>query len=125
MEFDISTRHGALSSETQQRIREKVAKLPRYLDRITAVHVTVDVADAAANEVEVRVSAEHAPDFVAREKAGSVSTALDGALHKLEQQLRKHKQKKTEHRATGLKDVDVEISSAAPDSESLEPESEG
>jgi putative sigma-54 modulation protein len=43
--------------------------------------------------VEILVSAEHKHDFVASDKAESLLAALDGAIHKLEQQLRKYKEK--------------------------------
>ena len=54
--------------------------------------------------VEVRISAEHTTDFVASESANELFVALDSVTHKLEQQLRKHKQKiQTGHRQQGRK----------------------
>ena len=37
MQTNISARHGHLSSSTQERITEKVEKLNRYFDRLTAI----------------------------------------------------------------------------------------
>lgn len=107
MELDISTRHGAVSAKTRARIEEKVSKLSRYHERITSVHVTVDVANPEESDVELRASVERASELVARAKAATVSAALDGALHKMEQQLRKLKQKRTEHRAPGIKNLEA------------------
>ena len=103
MQISISTRHGHLNQETQERIAEKVAKLPRIFERITAANVTVDLDHKDAAAVEINLSAELTHDFVATENCGSVMAAVDSAVHKLEQQLRKHKEKLKGHKVTGLK----------------------
>ncbi|MEO8271240.1 MAG: HPF/RaiA family ribosome-associated protein, partial [Aureliella sp.] len=51
------------------------------------------------------VSAEHSNDFVASAKATTVIAALDGAIQKVEQQLRKHKEKLTGHKSTAVKHI--------------------
>ena len=43
MQIKISARHGHLSDETQAKIKEKLEKLPRFYDRLTAIDVTVDL----------------------------------------------------------------------------------
>ena len=48
--------------------------------------------------VEINVSAEHAPDFVATTESSSVVAALDLTLDKVEQQIRKHKERVTDHK---------------------------
>ncbi|MCA9187189.1 MAG: ribosome-associated translation inhibitor RaiA [Pirellulaceae bacterium] len=102
MQIDISTRHGHLGAESQEKISAKLTKLSRYHERITAIVATVDLENSDSPSVEVRVSVERSPDFVAREQAAGLMAAVDGALHKLEQQLRRHKEKITDRRAPGL-----------------------
>jgi putative sigma-54 modulation protein len=53
--------------------------------------------------VEINVSAEHCPEFVSSDKAKTVVTAFDSAMHKMEQQLRKQKEKMTGHKVPGHK----------------------
>jgi hypothetical protein len=65
VQVNISARHGELSATTQEKISEKVRKLPKFFDRLTAIHVTVDLAHKEKPNVELRVTAEHAEDFVA------------------------------------------------------------
>ena len=65
--------------------------------------VTIDLEHDESPQVEMRVSAEHTSDFLAMEASGTVMAAVDGAIHKLEQQLRRHKEKLKAHRAIGLK----------------------
>lgn len=101
MQTNVSMRHGHLSQGTQDRITAKVSKLSRFYDRITAVNVTVDLKREDAPEVEIRVSAELASDFVATDSAPNVIGAVESTVQKLEQQLKKHKQKLTDHRVPG------------------------
>ena len=37
VQINISTRHGHISDETQEKINEKLEKLPRIYDRISAI----------------------------------------------------------------------------------------
>lgn len=114
MQISISARHGDLSAATQEKINEKVAKLTRYFDRVTGIQVTVDLEHREAPLVEVCVSAEHTADFVATDSSSNVLAALDGAVQKIERQLRKHKEKLTGHRQTSPKHIEAP---AEPESE--------
>ena len=105
MQVTISARHGHLSGATQDKIREKLTKLPRLHDRLSSIQVTVDLEKAEQIGLEVRVKAEHAEEFVAHETAEELMAALDGVIHKLEMQLRKHKEKITDHKATSHKHI--------------------
>jgi len=107
VQTNISARHGRLSTRTQERIAEKVEKLQRYFDRVTGVQVTVDLEHRDNPSVELKVSAERTDVFVAVERSVDVMSALDGALHKMEQQIRRYKEKRTERRSTALKHLDV------------------
>lgn len=111
MHVNVSARHGHLSSATQEKIIEKVNKLGRFFDRLTAVDVTIDL-EREEPSVEIRASAEHTKDFVAREAAGELFAGLDAVIHKLEQQLRKHKEKiQAGHRQPGRKQLEVPLDS--------------
>ncbi len=98
MEISISTKHGSLQDDVQQSIRDKVARLPRFFDRMTGIDVIVDLEKPENPTVELRVSAVGANDFFAADQGSNVVAALDRVLQKLEQQLRKHKEKLTGHR---------------------------
>lgn len=101
MQTKISSRHGHLSEANQTKIREKVERLPRYFDRISAIDVVVDLQNALAVRVDLQVTAEHTPEFVAHETAEELIRAVDGAMAKMEQQLRKHKEKVHGHKGQG------------------------
>lgn len=93
MQINIAMRHGHLSAATQAKITAKVGRLERYFERLTAIEVTVDLEHETTPVVEIQVDAEHKHDFVAREQSGDLWRSVDGAVQKLEQQLRKYKEK--------------------------------
>ena len=99
MQIKISARHGHLSDETQQFIRDKAQKLVRMFERIMQIEVTVDLKNEM-NVVEFLVSAEHKHDFVASERNADVLAAVDLVMAKLESQLRRYKEKVQDHRRT-------------------------
>ena len=97
MQIKISARHGHLDDATQQFIREKAEKLLHFFDRITMIEATVDF-QKDLKWVEFNVQAEHAKDIVASASAQDVLGATDQVLHKLEQQVRRYKEKIQDHR---------------------------
>lgn len=117
MQVNVSARHGSLSGHDQEVIREKAEKVRRLYDRVNAIEVTVDFQRQEEPHVEINVSAEHSSDFIASAKATTVIAALDGAIQKVEQQLRKHKEKLTGHKSTGVKHITPELTDEYTDEE--------
>lgn len=105
MQINISTRHGHLSEATQAKITSRVEKLLRYNDRLAAVDVIVDLEHKETPGVEFRVSVEKAEDLVATVQEENLMAAVESGLRKVEQQLRKHKEKMIDHRGTGRRTV--------------------
>jgi putative sigma-54 modulation protein len=102
VEIKISARHGSLSEATQAKLSAKLEKLARLFERLTTIDVTVDLEHHDAPILDVKVSVEHRPDFLASCQAADLMAATDAVIHKLEQQLRKHKDKVQErHRSPG------------------------
>ena len=93
MQVNISTRHGHIGAQTQAKINEKVMKLTRFHDRLTHCEITVDLENEERPSLEINVTAEKAGPFVASEAGEQLMGLVDSVVHKLEQQLRKHKEK--------------------------------
>lgn len=102
MEIKISVRHGNLGQPAQDKIRTKVQKLERLFERLISIDVTVDLEEADKPNVEVHVSAEHKNDLIAGFKSDELFGALDQCIHKLEQQIRKYKEKIQERHKTAV-----------------------
>ncbi|WP_233903192.1 ribosome hibernation-promoting factor, HPF/YfiA family [Stieleria maiorica] len=107
MQVSVSARHGSLQPGDQELIQEKAVKLRRLNDRINAIEVTVDLENTDKPAVEIQVSIEHSGECVATAEATTVIAALDMSIPKVEQQLRRIKEKKTGHRATGHKHIET------------------
>jgi putative sigma-54 modulation protein len=107
MQVSVSARHGSLQPGDHDLVEEKVGKLRRLYDRVTAITVTIDLEHLEKPTVEILLSIEQADDCIATAEATTVIAALDLAIPKAEQQLRRLKEKKTGHRATGIKHMDA------------------
>ena len=99
MRIQISARHGALTEGMQQYIREKADKLLKYFERLTSIAIVVSF-EHETPLIELLVSAEHKHDFVARQSGKDVLAAVDQVIQKMEQQLRRYKEKVQDHRRT-------------------------
>jgi len=94
LHFTISGKHVTITDSIRAHAEEKTSKLPRYYDGVSQVEVIVDSTHGADKiNVEVIAKGEHGNLFVATETGADAYTCIDGAVHKLEQQLRKKKAK--------------------------------
>ena len=116
MHIEVSCRHGEIASDVRDYIERKSEKLLTYFERITQIEVIVDfegvvgkgsaAEKARSNEedakhriaVEIEVDAEHKHDFVARDTGEDVRTVFDATLSKMEQQIRRYKDRVQNHR---------------------------
>jgi putative sigma-54 modulation protein len=111
VQIEISTRHGSLGLEQQDYLRDKAEKLLKYFGRLMAIEIAVNHLKHAW-QVEIRVSAEHKHDFFASEEGSTPEAAMDQCVHKIEQQLRRYKERVQNHKG----DVPLgETSPMAPD----------
>ena len=96
MQIQITARHGSLEPEAQTYLHDKAEKLLKYFGRLMAIEIE---ADHRKHEwqVEIFVSAEHKHDIVARETAATPEAAMDLCLHKVENQLRRYKERVQDH----------------------------
>ena len=97
MHIEITTRHGSLEESQQTHLHEKAQKLLKYFARLMSIEVEVD---QRKNDwlVEIFVSAEHKHDIIAREPGDTPESAMDQCVHKIEQQLRRYKEKIQNHK---------------------------
>ena len=115
MHVEITSRHGTLKDDVRAYMAEKVEKLLTYFERITHINVTVSFQNNHAS-VEILVDAEHKHDFVAHDEDGQAQVAFDKALHKIEQQIHKYKEKVQNHHrdrpAEGTPEVELDEADA-------------
>jgi len=110
VQINISVRHGHLSEASQEKLKAKAEKVGRFFERLMSIEVVVDLNDEQSPQVAINVSAEHKHDFVAHANADSLLAAFDNAAGKIEQQLRKYKERVQErHRGPGARHVEAPV----------------
>jgi putative sigma-54 modulation protein len=97
VQVKLTSRHGSVKSDARDHINTKAEKLLTFFERVTQIEITVDFAHDDV-VVEILVDAEHKHNFVASAEGSDVSGTFDVALSKMEQQIRRYKDKLTDHR---------------------------
>ncbi|GAB4144780.1 MAG: hypothetical protein Tsb009_16650 [Planctomycetaceae bacterium] len=97
MQVAITCRHGKINEDVREQIRRKSEKLLTYFERVTEIDVTVDFQKDRVR-VEMLVDTEHKHNFVAHDEGEDVLSTFDRTLHKMEQQIKKYKEKLQDHR---------------------------
>lgn len=98
MQVSVTARHGNITDEVRDHITQKSEKLLTFLERVFAIDVTVDFENKDRIRVELLVDAEHRHNFVAHDDGEDVLSTFDRAYQKMEQQIRKYKEKLQDHR---------------------------
>jgi putative sigma-54 modulation protein len=93
MLFTISGRHLEITDAIRSYAEEKTSKLPRYYNSITSVEVVLEGNEGGNQNVEIIARGEHSNVFVAHETGSDIYACIDLAMHKLERQLRRKKEK--------------------------------
>lgn len=90
MKVTVVARHMEVTSAMREYALERVEKLPHYYDGLMSVDVTFDM-EAGQHTVEVVASGKKKSVFVVRHRGDDMYACMDQAMHKLEEQLRRHK----------------------------------
>lgn len=99
MHVNIACKRVTITSGEQDYIKRKSEKLLTYFERVTAINVTL-THDKDRIKVEIQVDAEHKHDFVASDEGELVTATFDLAYQKMEQQIKKYKERIQDHRRT-------------------------
>jgi putative sigma-54 modulation protein len=99
VQVEITCRHGSIGPDFQEYVQRKTQKLQTYFERVTTARVTFHY-EGDRVQVEILVNPEHKQDFVTstegpKEDAGAL---FDATLAKMDQLIRKHKEKIQDHR---------------------------
>lgn len=86
---------------------EKISKIERFSDRIIDAMVTMDI-QKLDHKVDIVLKVNH---WIIKSSAVTTQmyASIDEAVHKLERQLQRHKQRIQEHQAKGLKVIDMNV----------------
>jgi putative sigma-54 modulation protein len=112
----ITGKHIEITDAIRSHAEEKVQKLPRYYDSITQIEVVLEGNDGGMQGVELIVHAEHNDLLIAKETGVDTYTCIDAAVHKMERQLRKAKEKQRSHKVARPSEIpETESGSQLPE----------
>ena len=103
MQLSISGHHVEISDSLKDYINNKMGRVERHFDQVIDAHVVLDVAKQrhkAETTLQISGSKIHAAS-----EHGDMYAAIDAMIDKLDRQVRKHKEKSTDHhqREGGIK----------------------
>ena len=94
----VTVKSGHLPQSVPESLCYKASKLPGFFDRMTHIQIIADMQHDQPT-VQIIVSAEEVEDFPAVDSGADIVSAFDGAIDKIEIQLKKHKEKLKGHRS--------------------------
>jgi len=99
MQVAITCRHGSIRQELRDYITQKAEKLVRFLDTVSEIDVTIEF-EGPRVDVELLVEIDGYHTIVAHVEGEDSKVTFDKALHKMEHQVHKHKEKHRDRRHT-------------------------
>src|SRR5688572_6763296 len=102
--IEFKGKHDHITERMQAHAAKKLARLARFLDRMSRIEVVADHAHKNP-EVELIVHQRRGAPMVAKERGTSFSATIDLLVDKMEAQLRKQKDKRRDHKVANGKEV--------------------
>lgn len=100
MQLNVTGHHIDMTDSLQNYVETKMDKLERHFDNVTNVHVILSV-EKQRHKAEATIHVAGANIFADSEN-DDMYVAIDALIDKLDRQVRKHKEKVTDHhRAEG------------------------
>ena len=98
MQVNITFRHLEPTEALKEHVKDKVAHIQRYIDRPTEAHAVLHLENLH-HHAEITMKA--GPFSVrGRAKSEDMYASIDAAADKIERQLKKHKERVRDHKAT-------------------------
>lgn len=107
MQLNVTGHHVEITEPLREYVESKLERLSRYFDQVTNVHVILSV-EKLRQKAEATLNITGNQLFADSEHE-DMYAAIDGLADKLDRQIRKHKEKSTDHhRSNGaLKDQPI------------------
>ena len=95
MQINLSGHHVEITTPLREYVNSKMERLERHFDQVTDIHVVLDVEKLRHKaEATMHISGG---DIFADAVEENMYAAIDSLVDKLDRQLKKHKEKITDH----------------------------
>ena len=101
MNILVNARHMDVTDAIREFVEKKVARLPRFYDNVQQIQVQLS-READQNVAEMIVTAKRRNTFVATHRDPDLYASVDHCLQKISEQLRRHKDRVRDRKATPL-----------------------
>ena len=103
MQINLTGHHLAITASLKDYVEGKFQRLERHFENITQIHVILTV-EKERHKAEATLHVNRGNLFADAERQ-DMYAAIDGLIDKLDRQLKKHKEKLTDHhRGEGLRE---------------------
>jgi len=99
MKLNTTARHCELTSEVREFAERRIARFERLAHGILQEHLDV-TAEKYRHTAEITLRLDH-HELVSREQSNDAHAAIDRAAERIEEQLRRHKERRLEQRREG------------------------
>jgi putative sigma-54 modulation protein len=103
MKVNVTARHFDLTPDLKDHAEKKLAKFSKYTDGLMKAHVVLEV-EKYRSIAEISVHGREG-DFTGREESADMMTSIDGAVEKVEKQIRRMMRKLRDHNGNGGKEA--------------------
>ncbi len=98
MQINLTGHHVDITDALRNYVDSKFERLERHFDQVTNVHVILSI-EKLRQKAEATMHVNGA-DIFADDVHEDMYAAIDGLIDKLDRQVKKHKEKLTDHRPT-------------------------
>jgi len=99
--FTLTGKHLEITDAIREHVQNKTDKLPRYYNNISNIEVVIDGNEGGKQSVEVIVRGDGGDIFIGKEIGEDTYACIDIAVHKVERQLRRKKEKQRNNKHIG------------------------
>lgn len=103
MKIEISGQHVSITDGLRNHIEQKLSRIAQHNSTITSAHVALIVANHQ-HKAEIKMHVAGKELFASCVSGDDMYVAIDSALTKMNHQLVKHKEKRTDYRHESLKE---------------------
>lgn len=117
--IEFKGRHDHISTRMREHATGKLTRLRRFNDQVVRIEVVADHVHEHP-EVELLVHMRTGTPLVAKQQGKTFANAIDELSEKMEKQLRRLKEKRTDHKGHGADKRDVDGSDQEPGEETYD-----
>ena len=118
MQISTTARHCELDPDMRAFAHQRLERVSRFARDIREAHLTV-TAEKFRHVVEITLRLNHL-ELVSREESPEMRAAIDGAVDRIEEQLRRHKDRRVDHQRDAKDGVEGTAAGDVADDEDLE-----